>query len=110
MSFSWRPIQPMSGADLFSRSRPTRAVGRFLQFPITRILLVVLFLVPVMMVNALAVLQVIEKSPEPLATQIDGVRMLLTFFLLIASYRLYCAVVEKRPAFRRAIFRGRSRE
>jgi len=50
------------------------------------------------MVNTVVVFQVIEKVSEPLATQIDMVRMLVTFVLLIVSYRLYCGAFERRPA------------
>ncbi len=96
---------PATANDLFSRFEPTGPLGRFFDFPIVRIVVVAVFLMPVTLVNALVVFQVIEKLQEPLATQIDIVRMVLTFLLLIAGYRLYCAVVERRPAVEMALDR-----
>ena len=88
-------VQP---EDLFSKATPTTRLGRFFNFPLCRIFVVAAFVMPVVVINSIVVFQVIEKVPEPLATQIDMVRMVLTFVLLIVSYRLYCGVFEKREA------------
>jgi membrane protease YdiL (CAAX protease family) len=84
--------------DLFSRFEPSGRAGRFFNFPLARILVVVAFFVPVAVINALVISRVIEKVPEPLATQIDVVRMSLTFVLIVVTYKLYCNLFEKRPA------------
>ncbi len=92
-------LMPASAADsLFSRFQPNSWVGRFFEFPISRLLLVALFLLPWVAVNALLVYQLIERLEEPLATQVDIVRMLVMAPLLIIIYRFYCQVVEKRDA------------
>lgn len=95
--------------DLFSKATPATRLGRFFSFPLCRMFVVAAFLMPVVVVNSIVVLQVIEKVPEPLATQIDMARMCLTFVLLIVSYRLYCGVFEKREALEVG-FRGCGRE
>lgn len=85
-------------ADLFSKCLPKGKVARFFHFPLVRIAFIAIFLAPVMAINALVVFQVIEQSEEPLATQIDVVRMIFTIPLLLASYGLYCRIFEKRKA------------
>jgi hypothetical protein len=84
--------------DLFSRFEPSGCAGRFFNFPLARILVVVAFFVPVAVINALVIFQVIEKVAEPWATQIDVVRMFLTFVLILVTYKLYCNLFERRPA------------
>ena len=84
--------------DLFSKSLPRGKMTRLLHFPLTRFVVIALFLLPVMGFNALVVFQVIEQLEEPLATNIDILRMIITIPLLLMSYGLYCRVFEKREA------------
>ena len=85
-------------ADLFSNYLPRGKFARFFHFSLLRFIVVVLFLLPVFILNTVVVLQVIEQVEEPLATNIDIVRMLVTIPLLFLSYGLYCRVFEKRAA------------
>jgi membrane protease YdiL (CAAX protease family) len=101
-----RNIQPDS---LFSNFRPKQKIGRLLNFPLTRIFVIALFLAPFMLVNALVVLQVIEQVEEPLATNIDILRMLLMIPFLLISYAVYCRIFEKRKAHEIS-FPGSARE
>ncbi len=105
MSHKLIDIVSVKPIDLFSRFEPTGRVGRFFSFPLVRILVVVAFFVPLALINAIVIFQVIEKVPEPLATQIDVVRMSLTFVLILVTYRLYCSLFERRPALEIS-FRG----
>jgi len=89
------PIKP---ADLFSNNDAKGRVARLFHFPLVRIVVIAIFLAPVMALNGLVVLQVIEQVTEPLATRIDVIRMILTMPLLLISYRLYCQFFEKRKA------------
>jgi membrane protease YdiL (CAAX protease family) len=86
-------------SDLFSRLKPKARFWKILNFPLMRIVVIALFLVPIMAINAAVVLGVIEQVEEPLATQIDFLRMIFTIPLLLVSYSLYCRVFEKRKAF-----------
>ena len=90
-------IQP---SDLFSKFRPESRFWKILNFPLMRILVIALFLVPVMAANGAIVFGVIEQVEEPLATYIDIVRMIITIPLLLMAYGLYCHVFEKRKAFK----------
>jgi membrane protease YdiL (CAAX protease family) len=88
--------QGFRAEDHFSQFKPLGSIGRFFNFPLSRILVIVLFLMPLVLLNSVLVMQVIEVLPKPLATQIDAIRMLITGLLLIYSYRFYCKVFEKR--------------
>ncbi len=63
-----------------------------------RIFVLAAFLLPLMALNALVVYQVIEQVEEPLATNIDILRMIVSIPLLLLSYGLYCRFFEKRQA------------
>ena len=109
MFLNWISSAWLKPIDLFSRFEPTGRLGRFFNFPLMRVLVVVVFLAPVVLVNSIVVMQVIENLGEPGATIIDMVRMILTFFLLIVSYRFYCSVFERRSALEVG-FTGSGRE
>ncbi|MCW8885287.1 MAG: hypothetical protein OQK12_08515, partial [Motiliproteus sp.] len=85
-------------ADLFSKMSPQGRVARLSHFPLVRVFVVALFLVPVFAFNVLLVFQVIEQVEEPLATYIDTIRMLLMIPLLLLAYGLYCRYFENRKA------------
>lgn len=85
-------------ADLFSKSVPDGRVAQIFQFPLARFAVIAIFLLPVFAINALVVLFVIEQVEEPLASNVDILRMILTIPLLLMSYGLYCRVFEKRKA------------
>lgn len=88
-------IQP---EELFSKFVPASLIGRFFHFPLFRIFVILLFLVPILLINSVVVFQVIEKLDEPIATYVDLVRILITLPLFILSYRFYCSIFEKRDA------------
>ncbi len=82
--------------DLFSKNTPKGKIARVFHFPLMRVFVVVLFLLPAVTFNAVVVLQIIERFEEPVATYIDILRMLITIPLLLMSYAWYCRVFEKR--------------
>jgi membrane protease YdiL (CAAX protease family) len=86
-------------SDLFSRFKPKTRFWKILNFPLMRIIVIALFIAPIMAINGVVVLGVIEQAGEPLATYIDIARMIITIPLLLMSYSLYCRFFEKRKAF-----------
>jgi len=84
--------------ELFSQYSPLGVAGRLFNFPLMRVIVIGLFFVPVMIFNAVVVMQVIEKLEEPVATYVDMARLLITIPVFILSYRLYCQTFEKRDA------------
>ena len=63
-------------SDLFSKFKPESRFWKTLNFPLIRIVVIALFLVPIMAINGVVVFSVIEQVEEPLATYIDIVRMI----------------------------------
>ena len=84
--------------ELFSRFSPASITGRVFNFPLARIIVIALFLVPIVILNSVIVMQVIANLEEPMATWVDMSRLLITMPLIILSYRLYCQTFEKRDA------------
>jgi len=84
--------------DIFSKFVPEGPFGRFLNFPLARIPIILLFFAPILVVNSIVVMQVIENLEEPIATVVDVVRMAFTIPLLLLSYHFYCQSFEKRDA------------
>ncbi len=83
---------------LFSHATPRGIPGKFFNFPLTRFVMIFLFLAPIIIINSAVVMGVIDKLEEPVATYIDILRHLITIPVLLYSYKLYCQVVEKREA------------
>jgi len=84
--------------SLYSQFSPKGNIARLLHFPLARFVVILAFLVPFILINAFVVFQVIEQTEEPLATNIDIVRMLFMIPFLLFSYGWYCRVYEKRKA------------
>jgi membrane protease YdiL (CAAX protease family) len=95
MNSTWTSIDPQ---NLFSQHPPGNVVSRIFHYPLLRVLVIVMYLAPVLIINSVVVTQVIANAQEPLASYIDMARMLITLPLLILSYRLYCRTFEKRDA------------
>ncbi len=95
MKYLSSDIEP---AELFSQFSPGSITGRFFNFPLARIVVILLFLAPIVIINSVVVMQVITNMEEPMATWVDMARLLITMPLLILSYQLYCQTFEKRDA------------
>ncbi len=85
-------------ADHFSNFFPGGKVARVFNFPLMRVLVFAVFVLPVFVLNSLVVFLVIEQVREPLASNIDILRMIVTIPLLLMSYHFYCRIFEKRRA------------
>ena len=100
---STRSKRPGPGAPqgdlVFSRFVPTNVLGKIRNFPLSRILIALAFLLPVLVINAAIVFLVIENLPEPWAGWVDIGRYAVTFFALLYVWRRYCAIIEKRDAY-----------
>lgn len=91
----WANTPPES---LFSNAAPTTLAGRFVQQPLFRAFVVVLFLMPIVIFNSVTVSEVLPRLQEPVATYVDIIRLLITIPILLISYQWYCRSYEKRPA------------
>lgn len=93
-----QPYFRVTPNDLFSKFEVKGRTGAIVQFPLVRMLVALLFLIPVLGFNAITVLGVIDNLSEPAATMIDFARMAATIPLVFLAYSLYCRWVENREA------------
>lgn len=85
--------------NLFSKAVPRTTLGRIIQFPLTRIVLAVLFLAPGSVINNLVAANVTEKLSGIYYLISNGILALICFYLFLYLYRLYCRYIEKREAY-----------
>lgn len=84
---------------LFTKFVPATGYGRFFQFPIVRIFIAILFLIPVMMMNNLIGVEWFKYFEGPLYFAIRLFRDLFYLILFMITYSMYTHYVEKRQAF-----------
>ena len=85
--------------QMFTQVKPVSRLGKVLQFPLTRIVLAFLFVLPILILSNLFFAHVIKPAPEPTATILRYARSILTIVGLMIVYRLYVRRVEKRHAY-----------
>ena len=82
----------------FTQVRPTTVGGRIIQFPLSRILISIAFLVPISLLQMAFAKNVrlgLEGSARSLSINLEAV---IGFTLFLLSYALYTRLVEKRKA------------
>jgi membrane protease YdiL (CAAX protease family) len=85
--------------QLFTAVHPQSVLGRIIQFPITRILIAALFIVPFLLFHNNVIADLIASSSgllHSLLVNADAVVSIVVFMLL---YSLYVRFVEKRKAY-----------
>ena len=84
--------------ELFTKVIPTKRIGKFIQFPITRIFIAILFLAPVSILANLIGLELLKSLAEPYYTLLRYLRDIILFILFLVAYRSYTNYVENRKA------------
>jgi len=84
--------------ELFTKVFPQNQIGKFIQFPITRLFIALLFLLPVSFLANLVGLELIKSLGEPYYTLLRYLRGIIFFVLFLIAYRSYTNYVEKRKA------------
>jgi membrane protease YdiL (CAAX protease family) len=87
----------INSTDLFSKVTPTTLVGRIIQFPLIRIIIVSIFLAPAFVFH-LFIKEYIKTLPELYNPWLLYIEFIIFIVLLILSYRLYSKYIEKRTA------------
>jgi len=95
--------------QLLSTTAPRTPGGRFLHFPLVRILTLFLSLAPVAALNFGLSVLVLDNLPKPIASNQLWIQTLFLLPLMIWVYTLFCRRVEGRPAWE-FTFRGAPRE
>ena len=82
--------------DLFSRVIPATGLGKFTQFPITRIFIALIFLLPISALSYFIGPELYGNLPEPYLTITARTRDVGLFLLFILAYGYFARIVEKR--------------
>lgn len=83
-------------APQFTRAEARTRWGRFIQFPLVRIVVALLFIAPAIALNNLMMIFAIEKLPTPHYEAGRALMLLVTVFLIFRLYGLYTRKVEAR--------------
>lgn len=85
--------------QLFTNVVPKSALGRIIQFPLIRLLIVFLFFVPVALLHNATVDHLIAKFSQPYFSYLLSIESIANFALFLLAYRLYTRYVERRKAY-----------
>lgn len=85
--------------QLFTAARPQTKIGKIVQFPLTRIPIVIAFLIPVTALHNLFVEFFLKRFEEPTYSYILNIETIINFALFLLLYRLYTRVVERRKPY-----------
>ncbi|OGU58159.1 MAG: hypothetical protein A2V66_12150 [Ignavibacteria bacterium RBG_13_36_8] len=85
-----------SSSELFTKVIPVTWYGKTIQFPITRIFIVLLFLAPVTILANLIGLEFVRSFSEPYSSLLRYSRGLVFLILFILMYGLYTRYIERR--------------
>jgi len=83
---------------LFTNVTPTSVVGKIIQFPLLRIIIVILFLIPVSILSYFIGPELYQQLREPFYALIRYGRDLGLLILFMIAYGLYTKFVERREA------------
>ena len=83
---------------LFTQVHPVTKLGKVIQFPVTRIFIAIIFLVPAAMFHNLLYEYFIKDIEKPLYYFVINAERIVNFFLFILSYKFFVKYIERRPA------------
>ncbi len=83
---------------LLSKADPKSLVGKIILFPLTRIIIVIMFITPVGIMHFLFETQILPGTPEQYKTLAIGLDVVIGFALFVFLYSLYTKFIEKRAA------------
>jgi membrane protease YdiL (CAAX protease family) len=85
--------------QLFTNRKPGSNAARLIRFPLVRIILAALFIVPFLLVHNNVVGDVIAATSEPLHSVLVNIDVVVSIVVMLFLYRLYVGLVEKREAY-----------
>lgn len=84
--------------SLFSQTKPQSLVGKTIQFPILRILIVVIFIGPYLFFHNTVLMDYVVSTAEPLRSIMVNVDSVISIIIILFLYSLYTRSIEKRKA------------
>ena len=88
----------VSARSLFTQANPVTLQGKILQFPLVRILLVALFIVPFLIFHNRFIADFIVSTEERIQSVLNSLDAVVSITVMILLYSFYTRVVEKRQA------------
>lgn len=96
----YKKIKMIKSNQLFSNRIPKNRFQKLIYSPIFRIIIALLFLIPVLQVNNAISMFILDNMEEGiLLSTLKAIKTIIIISLLIYSYRFYTNKIEKRPAF-----------
>ena len=89
----------IKSGQLFSSAIPAGRAGEVIQFPLVRIILACLFLIPVFLLNKVFRSVVTSSAPVDMRIYFAYAEAIIFFFVFLSAYGLYARFIEKRKAF-----------
>ena len=85
--------------QLFSKKEANTKLSGFIQFPLSRIIIAILFIAPAIMLNNVFTIFVMESLDDSLQSILQVGKAIPLLALIIFLYRLYTRRIENREAF-----------
>lgn len=83
---------------LFTQAKPQTIKGKILQFPVTRILVVALFIAPYLILYNTVIMDLIRRTSDPLQSILRILDRTVSIIIILLIYGLYTRFVERRKA------------
>jgi membrane protease YdiL (CAAX protease family) len=83
---------------LFSKVKPQSIGGKIVQFPIFRILIIVIFMAPYLLVHNTIIMDAILAAAEPVRSGLRYIDAVISIVIILLLYNLYVRHIEKRKA------------
>lgn len=84
--------------DMFQQPVESTRLPRFARHPLMRVVLAILFLMPVIQLNNAFSFLVLDRLEDPLLSLVQFPKAILLIILLILTYRFYTRRIERREA------------
>ncbi len=84
--------------EQFTRALPRSKTGRFIQFPLVRLLIALSFLVPIFVLDKVFKLMIVSALSDGTQIVVKYIEAAVFFSLFVMAYRFYTKHVEKRRA------------
>lgn len=85
-------------SQLFSNANPASKTGKVFQFPLVRIIIACLFLIPVFLLSKVFRSFVTLSAPEEIRIYFVYAEAIVFFFVFLIAYALYVKYIENRKA------------
>jgi len=83
---------------LFTQAKPQSLIGKIIQFPISRILIIAAFVAPYLLIHNTILMDAILTTAEPALSALRYADVVISIVIILFLYSLYTKHIEKRNA------------